>query len=94
MGRMTDENESMDLETACKKIFDIISEKTKQTDAPVAYVNVRFGKDWRFSDYETTECFNKIKWDSALSTADLNIIHDDECTDLFRVEDISGFEDV
>ncbi|WP_407426275.1 hypothetical protein [Treponema sp.] len=84
----------MDLESVCKDLIVTLCDMTKNDDAPVADVTLKVGKSWAFSDFETCECFNKEKWNSPVSNADLTIVHDDSLNELYRVEKISGFEDL
>jgi len=84
----------MDLKNICIEIFSKIYNSSKEKAAPVAEVTLRVGKDWNFSDYEMTECFNKEKWNSSLSNADLTIVHDENLDCLYKIEKISEFVDL
>jgi hypothetical protein len=61
--------------------------------SPIAYINVRVGKKFAFSDAEFLALFNKTKWDTVISTADLVIVHDDSLSAALKIEEISDFFD-
>lgn len=63
----------MDIETVVRKIFEAALPASEGIDAPIAYVNVVAGADILFDDRELWDAFNKIKWDSAISSAELRI---------------------
>ena len=84
----------MEIKCLCKKIFDAVSTATEQLDSPIAYINIRVGKDFPYSDEDLFSCFSKTCWDTRLSSADLNITHDEAMTDgLVKIEDITDFID-
>jgi hypothetical protein len=88
----------MNISSIAKKIFDAALPVAQKTDAPTAYVNVVVGANIPFSDKELWEAFNKERWDTALSTAELAITR--MCKTGIRANDkkltvvsISEFED-
>jgi hypothetical protein len=61
-------------EKVCRKIFDLMLPFSRQADAPIAYITVKFGYDCPLEEKALIDTFNQIKWDSELSAADINII--------------------
>jgi hypothetical protein len=83
----------MDLKTVCARIYYAVITAIGESKAPIAYINVRVGKKFTFSDDEFLSLFNKTKWDTVISTADLVIVHDDTLAPALRIEEISAFFD-
>ena len=84
----------MDINVLCKKIFDAVNAVAEKLSSPIAYINIRTGKDFPYSDDELCTCFSKTAWDTRLSSADLNITHDAAMNDcLVKIEDITDFID-
>jgi hypothetical protein len=88
----------MNVTAICKKIFEVALPVSKETSAPIAYITVSVGASVPCSDKELWETFNKIRWDTELSSAELNIIRmqttGDPLTDRrLSVDSLSEFED-
>lgn len=86
----------MTAEEICKKIFDIALPYAQKMSAPVSYINVEAGCNVPVSDEELWDAFNKIKWDTALSSAELMIIrkpYSRGTGNNLRVTSIIPFED-
>lgn len=87
---------SMTAEEICKKIFDIVLPYAEKMSAPVSYINIEAGCNVLLSDDELWEAFNKFKWDTVLSSAELMIIRKpwSKATERnLRVISITPFED-
>ncbi|MCR5126127.1 MAG: hypothetical protein K6B43_13195 [Treponema sp.] len=83
----------MDLKTVCMCICRTAVNTVGECKSPIAYINVRVGKKFSFSDAEFLEAFNSMKWDTAVSTADLGIVHDENLDCAVKVEKVSDFFD-
>ena len=88
----------MDISSIAQKIFDAALPVAQSIDAPTAYVNVVAGADVPFTSKELWEAFNKKRWDTPLSSAELKIscmikTGDDEIDKKLAVVSISEFED-
>lgn len=83
----------MDLKTVCAHIYYAVVNAIGECKSPIAYINVRVGKKFAFSDAEFLALFNKTKWDTVISTADLVIVHDDSLSAALKIEEISDFFD-
>ena len=83
----------MDLKTVCAHIYYAVVNAIGECKSPIAYINVRVGKKFAFSDAEFLALFNKTKWDTVISTADLVIVHDDSVSAALKIEEISDFFD-
>lgn len=83
----------MDLKAICSRICGEASRASEGMDSPVAYVRVRVGRTFPFSDDEFQKVFHDAKWDSPVSTADLDIIHEDELLHLAVIDSLTGFLD-
>lgn len=86
----------MDIQNICKRIYELVLDYAEKTNAPVAYVNVEAGFDFEYDDNALWETFNKIRWDTALSSADLMIERKPACGKKdasLRVVSITTFED-
>ncbi len=87
-------NKSLDLSELFKKVYDVVLEATKGSLAPIAYISVRLGNGFPFSDNEIHSHFKELKWNSLISAADLTIVHDSGLTsDVVKIEEISEFMD-
>ena len=64
----------MDINQICKKIFDFVLPYTEKSQSPIAYVNIEIGFTVDISENDLWACFNKITWDTPLSSAELFII--------------------
>ncbi len=84
---------SMDLKSVCAHIYYAVVNAIGECKSPIAYIKVRVGKKFVFSDDEFLALFNKTKWDTVISTADLVIVHDDSLEPALRIEEISDFFD-
>lgn len=89
-------SEFMDIQAVCKQIFELALGYAERTKAPVAYVNVEAGHDFEYDDNSLWETFNKIRWDTALSSAELFIVRKRSKGSVdksLRVVSITTFED-
>ncbi len=84
------------LEQVCQRIFDIALPAASAASAPVAGINIGVTDSCSFSETELWEGFNKVRWDTALASAELQIIHKDGdygvkvlSLELFEEEDVS-----
>lgn len=89
---------NMDSIAIAQKIFTVALPVAQQIDAPTAYINIVAGADVPFTDRELWESFNKIRWDTELSSAELKIMRMEKTsvsdTDKkLAVVSISEFED-
>lgn len=87
---------SMTAEEISQKIFDIALPYAKEMSAPVSYINVEAGCNVPVSDDELWNAFNKLKWDTVLSSAELMIIRKPYASGTqksLRVVSITPFED-
>lgn len=86
----------MDLEVICKKIFNLALPYATMSDAPVSYVNLEIGFDSEFQEEELWKCFNKLRWDSSLASAELFITrkpYTGERDSSVKIVSLSVFED-
>lgn len=86
----------MTAEEICHKIYDIALPYAQKMSAPVSYINVQAGCNYPVSDDELWNAFNKIKWDTVLSSAELMIIRKPYAAGTektLRVVSITPFED-
>lgn len=83
----------MDLDSICKEIYTFTCRASCGTEIPVAYIVVKVGKNFNFNDSELVRAFDKMKWNSPISSADLIVEHDDKMEELFKVQEIQGFVD-
>jgi len=63
----------MDIQNICKRIYELVLTYAEKTNAPVAYINVEAGFDFEYEDNALWEAFNKLRWDTELSSAELSI---------------------
>ena len=63
----------MDIQNICQRIYDVVLSYAEKTNAPVAYINVEVGPDFEYGDNALREEFNKLRWDTELSSAELSI---------------------
>lgn len=64
----------MNAEAISEKIYKLMLPFSTEDLPPVAYVSIEVGNDFEISDDEIRASFNKIKWDTALSSAELLIL--------------------
>lgn len=86
----------MTAEEICQKIFDIALPYAQKMSAPISYINVEAGCNIPVSDEELWEAFNKLKWDTVLSSAELMIIRkpwSQGTEKKLRVVSVTPFED-
>ena len=86
----------MDIQVVCKKIFELALSYAERTNAPVAYVNVEAGSNFEYDDNSLWEAFNKLRWDTVLSSAELFIVRkpfSGSVDNSLRVVSITTFED-
>lgn len=87
---------SMDIQNICKEIYNLALGYADKTNAPIAYINVEAGFNFEYDDNVLWESFNKLRWDTVLSSAELFIVrkpfsgHKDGS---LRVVSLSVFED-
>lgn len=84
----------MDLENICRKIFALALEHNAASLGPVAYVNLKVGAGFPYTDSDMWKTFNNVRWDTVLSSAELFIerLPDPADTSL-RVVSLTGFEE-
>lgn len=73
----------VDLSLICRKIYNaayLVAGK-KLGGSPVAYIHVKAGLKLPFSVTDLSKVFDKLKWDTPLSTADLNVVCDEGVAD-------------
>lgn len=87
------ENFNMDLNSICKEIYTFVCRATCGAESPVAYVIVKVGPEFSFKDSDLIQVFDKMKWNSPISSADLVIEHDSGLQKIFKVAEIQGFID-
>lgn len=87
----------MDVNQICKKIYDFVLPYTEKTQSPIAYVNLEVGFSVDIPENEMWECFNKISWDTPLSSAELFILKKTYTgtskDDSIKIISLSVFED-
>ena len=83
----------MDLKNICERIREISEKAAGGASAPVAYINVRVGRKFAFSEAEFSEAFRRAKWDTAISSADIVISRDDSLDCLVRIDERTDFFD-
>lgn len=83
----------MDLNSICKEIYNFVCRATCGAESPVAYVVVKVGAGFSFSDSDLIQAFDKMKWNSPISSADLVVKHDSKMAEIFKVVEIQGFMD-
>ena len=86
----------MNVEMVCKKIFDFVLPFAENVLAPISYINLEIGFNTEIDDDELWECFNKLRWDTTLSSAELFIIrkaYSGEVDKSIKIISISIFED-
>ena len=64
----------MDLEIICKKIFDFVIPYAEKNESPISYINIELGFSVDISENDLWETFNKMRWDTKLSSAELLLI--------------------
>ena len=84
----------MNASDIAKSIYNLVLSFDQQDCPPIAYINVSVGQNCLISDEELYEAFNKQKWNTALSCAELNIERSaDTADDNLIVTGIEDFED-
>lgn len=85
-----------DLHLVCRKIYNaayIVAGKA-YSGAPVAYIHISAGRDAFKSADEIVKMFNRLKWDTPLSAADLDIRLDTNLSsNLLDIQRIEEFYD-
>ncbi len=85
-----------DIDLICRNIYHAAWIATVRgfSGAPVAYIHLKTGKNSSVDKKELTKAFDKVKWDTPLSTADLSFEEDSSVSeDILIVEDIEEFQD-
>ncbi|MCR4712951.1 MAG: hypothetical protein K5751_01065 [Treponemataceae bacterium] len=86
----------MDIQNICTRVYELVLAYAEKNKAPIAYVNVEAGFDFEYDDSVLWETFNKIRWDTVLSSAELMISRkrsDGTKDESLRVVSISTFEE-
>lgn len=83
----------MDVHSICKEIYTFTCRACCGCETPVAYISVKLGPEAKFSDSDLICEFDKMKWNSPISTADLILEHDEKLPEVFKIKEIRGFED-
>lgn len=85
-----------DLRLVCRKIYNaayIVAGKVF-SGAPVAYIHIVAGEDAFKNADEISRMFNRLKWDTPLSSADLDITLDSSLSsDILDIKEIEEFYD-
>ncbi|MCM1321856.1 MAG: hypothetical protein NC041_09555 [Bacteroides sp.] len=63
----------MNEEEVCEAIYALVLPVSNKIPSPVAYINVKLGFDCPFAETALWNVFNKIKWNTPLSSAELFI---------------------
>lgn len=87
------ENRIMDLDSICKEIYTFTCRSSCGAETPVAYIFVKVGNGFKFKDSDLIQAFDKMKWNSPISSADLVVEHDGNMEELFKITEIRGFVD-
>ena len=83
----------MTVEEIAKKIYDISLPIAEKCEAPIAYINMIKGSKAIFGDIELYKAFNKVKWNTKLSTSELSFSITEIEPTIIRVLSLSEFED-
>lgn len=86
----------MDVSLICKKIYKAvyIVVLTDGSLAPVAYIHLTAGKNAAEQKQALQQEFNRLKWNTPLSTADLEIKIDDSLMDdTVKIDGVEEFFD-
>ena len=83
----------MNVHSICKEIYTFTCRACCGCEIPVAYIVVRLGSEFKFNDSDLISEFDKMKWNSPISTADLILEHDEKLPEIFKIKEIRGFED-
>ena len=84
----------MDLEHIYKHIYNASVSCLPDDCYPIAYINICVGKHFPYTDEQIDEAFRKFRWDSAISSADLNIIRSESMDDFsLEVTSLNEFLD-
>ncbi len=87
------ENFIMNVHSICEDIYTFTCRACCGCETPVAYIVVKLGPEFKFSDSDLICEFDKMKWNSPISTADLLLEHDEKMSEVFKIKEIRGFED-
>lgn len=85
-----------DLRLVCRKIYNAayIVAGQAYSGAPVAYIHISAGEDAFKCADEIIKMFNRLKWDTPLSTADLDITLDREISsNILDIQKVEEFYD-
>ncbi len=83
----------MKIEDVCKKIYELSLPIAEKSIAPIAYINVLKGTSSPFDDISLYQEFNRIKWNTKLSTSELAFTITELEPTILRVLSLSEFED-
>lgn len=87
----------MNVDAICKKIFDFVLPYAEKNDSPIAYINIEIGFSVDISETDLWDCFNKIRWDTKLASAELFMLKKNYTgsskDSSMRIISISIFED-
>lgn len=64
----------MTVEEISQTIYTMILPFTVENMPPIAYISIEVGNDYESSNEQLTIAFNRRKWDTVLSTAELLIL--------------------
>ena len=82
----------MNIQEVCRKIYEIALPVCQKSEAPIAYISVILSRDFPFAPNVLYEEFNRVKWNTPLSSSELDISQSQ--TDAFsRVVSVTEFED-
>ena len=90
-------SKNMDLEKICKKIFEFVIPYAEKNESPISYINIELGFSVDISENNLWETFNKMRWDTKLSSAELLLIKKSytgtDKDSSIRIISLSVFED-
>ncbi len=84
----------MEIKTVCQDIYDSVIKSAEKIQAPVAYITLNISKDFPFTNEQIIQEFDKFKWNTGLSTADLIVEIDASLeSNSYKVIEIQQFKD-
>lgn len=86
----------MEILHICTKIFLIALPFAAKSVSPISYINIEISENLKFSNDDFWNTFNRLRWDTDLSCADLSITRipdSSENPSKIKVASLSTFED-
>ena len=65
----------MKTETICRKIYETALSFLENSQAPIAYVDILIGPDCPLTEDELIKTYNALKWNTPLTTSELEFFH-------------------